>query len=342
MTVFDPGPVVQALTGDIGLRAFNDTIRERRATRFEAAIGAETCARLFDLSTMESLFASGAIPLASVDLYEGGQLTRLADVQNKSGKTGLAIITERFRGGATIRLRDVDSCDLRLSQFAAAVRRRFAAQSQINVYLTPPRQGGFPPHFDITDVFILQCLGAKEWRLFERYTTQVDLPLPDTNWDPDRYRPLDTPGPTILSAGDVLYIPRGVMHQTSCAERASLHLTISLTPLTFVDLITRELQRVAATSLGYRQRVPWSVEGDDPAETTRIADTARSCLRELAAALDVSAMIDAERRLFQKSGAEAGSPSGVIDSLGHLFDSESEAPFPSSPAASGGERKTSR
>src|SRR5438874_1922169 len=134
MVGFDSGSVVQALTGDVGLRAFNDTIREQRSIRFEATIGAEQLAQLFDLSRMETLFASGAIPLAFVDLYEGGQLTRLADVQKKSGKTGLAIIAERFRVGATIRLRDLDSCDLRLSQFVAEVRRRFAAQSQINAY----------------------------------------------------------------------------------------------------------------------------------------------------------------------------------------------------------------
>ena len=40
------------------------------------------------------------------------------------------------------------------------------ARSQINLYLTPPFATGFPAHFDVTDVFIVQCSGAKSWTVF--------------------------------------------------------------------------------------------------------------------------------------------------------------------------------
>jgi hypothetical protein len=52
------------------------------------------------------------------------------------------------------------------------------------------------------------------------------------DWDPERFKPLSVPDPITLSAGDVLYMPRGVMHQAFCIERESMHLTISLMPLT--------------------------------------------------------------------------------------------------------------
>jgi lysine-specific demethylase/histidyl-hydroxylase NO66 len=60
---------------------------------------------------------------------------------------------------------------------------------QINAYLTPPAQAGFPPHFDNTDLFILQVAGSKEWCVHSDYTNRVALPDPDTPWDPDRFRP---------------------------------------------------------------------------------------------------------------------------------------------------------
>jgi hypothetical protein len=263
MAAFDARCVARSLTGGMDIRVFNDDVRERRAARFEAAIEAEQVGQLFDLARLDSLFASEAIPLAYVDIFDDGHLKRLLDMQNKSGKTGQAMIVERFRSGSTMRVRDVDKFDMRLGQFVGEVRIHFAAQSQINVYLTPPAKTGFPPHFDITDVFIVQCLGTKDWRVFDDYACRIDLPLMETNWDPDRFRPSATPDAITLSAGDVLYLPRGVMHQALCTDRASMHLTISISPLTFADLISRELRRVAACNVEFRRRVPWSVEDED-------------------------------------------------------------------------------
>ena len=321
MAAFNPGLVARSLTGSFDIRTFNEEIRERRAQRFAAAIAAEQLAQLFDLARLEGLFAAEAIPLSHVDLYEDGHLKRLADMQKKSGKTGLAVIAESFRAGATIRLREVDSFDLRLSEFISDVRRHFAAQSQVNVYLTPPATAGFPPHFDITDVFIVQTLGAKEWRVFDGYTNRVDLPLIDTNWEPDRFTPSTSAATMCLSAGDVLYLPRGVMHQAHCTDRASMHLTISLTPLTFVDVISRELQRVAATDIEFRRRVPWAMDDGDSVSDERIAGIARDCVAKLAKELDVPGVIATERRSRQAGGGNPEPASfDLRAALGSLFE----------------------
>ena len=306
MTVFDARTAAQRLTGGMDLQAFNTDVREQRAVRFERAFDPEQTGELFDIARLESLFASEALPLAYVDVFDDSQLTRLVDMQYKSGRTGLAIVAERFRGGSTIRVRDVDKVDARLGLFVAEIRRLFAAGSQINLYLTPPRKPGFAPHFDITDVFIVQCLGAKQWRLYDDYANRADLPLMDTAWDPDRFRPLSPPAPITLSAGDVLYMPRGVMHEAFCTDRESMHLTISLTPLTMIDLITREVQRVAADSLRLRQRVAWDV-GDDSAEATgRITALVKECLSEVSAGLDVAAVLASERRVLGGSNKAGG------------------------------------
>ena len=88
MGTFDARLLAQRLVGGMGVAAFDEEIRERRAMRFEAAL-------------------------------------------------------------------DADACDRPLSQFVAEALRQFAAQSQVNVYLTPPRKSGCPPHFDTTDVVVV-------------------------------------------------------------------------------------------------------------------------------------------------------------------------------------------
>ena len=320
MANVDAGALAQALTGGMGIQAFDAEVRERRAARFAGAIPARQLRGLIDLDGLEELLVSEAVPLTSVDLYQDGHLIRLADVQKKSGSTGVTIVAERFREGATVRLRDVDAADRRLGAFAAAVRRTFAAGSQINVYLTPPAKAGFPPHFDITDVFVVQCLGQKRWRVYGDYTSRIELPPAETNWEPDRFRPAGTPETMTLEPGDVLYLPRGVMHEASCTDRASMHLTISITPLTFVDLLARELQRVAAADVRFRRRVPWSFDGDASASLADVVESARACLRELAGQLDVAAVVAGERKSIAAHGAGTRERFDLDGAIGSLFE----------------------
>ena len=317
MTVFDARSAVHGLTGGIGLPAFNTDIRERRAAHFEHAFDPEQIGELFSIARLESLLTSAAVPLTSVDVFDDSQLTRLVDMQYKSGKTGLAIVAERVRGGSTIRVRDVDKADARLASFVAEIRQAFAAGAQINLYLTPPGKPGFAPHFDITDVFIVQCLGAKQWRVYDDYANRIDLPMMDTNWDPERFAASSRPDPITLSAGDVLYLPRGVMHEAFCTDRESMHLTISLTPLTMVDLITRELQRVGADNIRFRQRVAWDIDDDSAAAIERITAMVRERLSELSAGLDVAAALASERRVLGSSAkADGGNElSAALDAL---------------------------
>jgi bifunctional lysine-specific demethylase and histidyl-hydroxylase NO66 len=85
---------------------------------------------------------------------------------------------------------------------------------------------GFAPHFDDVDVYILQVEGAKRWRVYAplpghalpRYSSrdfedaEIGEPLLDT----------------VLRPGDLLYLPRGTIHQAAALEDDhSLHLTVS-------------------------------------------------------------------------------------------------------------------
>ena len=320
MAAFDPQRAASALLGGMAPAAFDAQVRERCARHFPAALGAGQAEALFDLARLEVVLGCEPAPLAQVDLFQDGHLIRLADVQRKSGRSSLAAVVERFAQGATVRVRDIDALDPDLGAFAAAVRRGLAAPAQINMYLTPPRQDGFPPHFDITDGFVVQCLGTKQWRVYADYTQRTELPHPDTDWDPARFRPLGEPQSLVLGTGDVLYLPRGVMHEARCTDRASLHLTVSIEPLDWAGLARRALAQAAHADVAWRRRVPWSMDGG-PDEDSRVAALLRGQLLALADALDVPALLAAERQALHGAASHTRTPAdaALAGRLAQLF-----------------------
>jgi hypothetical protein len=100
-----------------------------------------------------------------------------------------------------------------------------------------------------------------------------------------------------------------------------MHLTISLAPLTFVDLLTRELLRLAESHVEFRRRVPWSADEQGLTDPAAIADAARACLQTFSAQLDIAAALDTERAAIA-SGRDAGRDVTVdlAQTLGHLFE----------------------
>ncbi|KAM9455463.1 ribosomal oxygenase 2 isoform 2-T2 [Clarias gariepinus] len=93
-----------------------------------------------------------------------------------------------------------------------------------NVYITPEGSQGLPPHYDDVEVFILQLEGQKHWRLYEptvplarEYSTEPEERIGKPTHD------------IILKAGDLLYLPRGTIHQadTPTGVEHSTHLTLS-------------------------------------------------------------------------------------------------------------------
>jgi hypothetical protein len=318
---FDVRDSAQRLTGNLSLEQFNTEIRERKFSHFKAALRPEEAAAVYDQRRLDAALASAVIPPHFVDIYTGGHLVKLADLQNKSGQSGSALVVSYLRQSATIRVRELQMFDAGIAALVQSVQRMFAARSQVNLYLAPPSSAGFPPHFDTTDVFILQCVGVKSWTLFERYADRQSLPVMDTPWEPARYRPQGPGESFVLDAGDVLYLPRGVMHAATCQRQPSLHLTISLTPLTVADLMISEVKRLARTDERLRRRAVWTEQADTAALRTEI----RNRFLELAATADAQSAIDAERAAIYGAGEQAADAGALIACLEELEQKPAQA-----------------
>lgn len=308
MGILDFREMSRRLIAGMEIQDFNRDVREREAMRFGNAMNPLTLGELFGLSRLESALSNDQIPKEFIDVFSGGQLAKLVDLHPNTGSSSLESVAEKLQFGATLRVRDVQKFDARLNHFTEEVQRLFAAQSQINVYLTPPGQKGFPPHFDITDVFVVQCVGQKEWKVFDEYTEKSELPLMGTQWEPNLYRPSDSFEAMTLNPGDVLYLPRGTMHQALCKHRESMHLTISIVPLTVADVLVSEVMRIAAGSVELRRRVPWTLSsGVD--EFGALTSQMRAQLIEIANQIDIEEALKEEQRLL---ASDADLPTGGV------------------------------
>ena len=316
MTTLPLQTAVLDLIGGLSIERFNCDIREKQVNKFEAAFDPGALDRLFTVSSLEALIENETLVMPCIDVFHAGRLVRLADMHRKSGKTGLEVVAENFRGGATIRVREADRFDASLGQFTAQVCRDLAAQAQINVYLTPPGQDGFPPHFDTTDVFIVQCAGSKEWKTYRNYANRTELPLPDVDWDPDRFTPSPPAEAVSLNRGDVLYLPRGAMHEAYCTDRESMHLAISVAPLTYADLLTKALRVAAQADIGLRRRIPWPLE-DDSKASREIAGQLKGHLDALSRHVDLDELLRSENPARQ-THARTGTIGPLQDAIGRL------------------------
>merc|ERR1719494_488669 len=93
-----------------------------------------------------------------------------------------------------------------------------------NVFITPADSQGLAPHCDDVEIFVMQMEGEKNWKV---YKPQVEL-----SRDYTQDLPQDSLGPPImditLEVGDLLYLPRGFIHQAkTVGDHHSTHLTLS-------------------------------------------------------------------------------------------------------------------
>ncbi|QSJ19242.1 AraC family ligand binding domain-containing protein [Nostoc sp. UHCC 0702] len=159
-----------------------------------------------------------------------------------------------FNQGNTLIINAGDRSILKLINYCSDLEHELKIRLQFNIYITPHNAQGFAPHYDDHDVFILQTTGTKIWRL---YNTPVELPsqkLPHNKYK-DKYELGKPTFEVELKPGDLLYIPRGLVHDAVTTDTASVHITLGLHPNYYFELL-RELADLAEEKPEFRKALP--------------------------------------------------------------------------------------
>ncbi|MGA9768414.1 MAG: cupin domain-containing protein [Blastocatellia bacterium] len=171
---------------------------------------------------------------------------------NPDGSPRLEKVSAAFRDGYSIVVNDLGKLWEPVALFAAALQEDLHHPLNVNMYYTPPGTQAFNPHFDIMDVFVLQLEGSKIWEVRE---PAKELPLKDEHSDlPQDHLPkiiLEEE----LKEGGVLYLPRGYIHAARTTGARSLHLTIGVNVVTWIDLFSAAVS-AARNDKRFRRALP--------------------------------------------------------------------------------------
>lgn len=140
-----------------------------------------------------------------------------------------------------------------LWKMLSTLERFWRCSTGCNCYLTPADSQGFSPHFDDIDAFVLQLEGKKLWKVYAPRSEEEMLP----RFSSPNFEQGEIGAPVlevVLEAGDVLYMPRGTLHQASCVPGShSLHVTVSTNQFnTWADVL--ELAIPAALRAAVREK----------------------------------------------------------------------------------------
>ncbi|KAM7374928.1 hypothetical protein PAMP_007559 [Pampus punctatissimus] len=178
---------------------------------------------LFQLSDLQSLCSQG------LQYYRDINLVRCINgkkkVLNKEGQVKSSVLSKHLvQNKVTIQFHQPQRFKDELWRIQEKLECFFGALVGSNVYITPQESQGLPAHYDDVEVFILQLEGQKHWRL---YSPTVPLAA---EYSVESEEKIGSPThDIILKAGDLLYFPRGTIHQanTPAGVDHSTHLTLS-------------------------------------------------------------------------------------------------------------------
>ena len=222
-----PERLLAHLLHPLSLARFEGEVWERRPAHISRG-NARFFDGLFGMDNVRSLLAAGRlryglhVDVTRYDVVHGR--TTLNEGQNVASAD---TVWRRYSDGCSVRvLHPQRWCDA-LHAALGVLERHFNCAAGCNAYLTPPRSAGFAPHYDDVDAFVCQLEGRKRWRLYPPRDESEVLPrVSSLNFREDELGP-----PTlevVLEAGDVLYMPRGCIHQAeSLPGEHSLHVTLS-------------------------------------------------------------------------------------------------------------------
>mmetsp|Transcript_11030 Transcript_11030/g.16680 ORF Transcript_11030/g.16680 Transcript_11030/m.16680 type:complete len:706 (-) Transcript_11030:15-2132(-) len=141
-------------------------------------------------------------------------------------------VFENFESGCTVRLLCPQKHNDEVHSLLSNMECEFGCMVGSNAYLTPggSQNQGFAPHYDDIEALVLQLEGYKRWLVYPPFSKVATLPRESSkDFTEDDMKDVRPVIDIELGPGDVLYMPRGWIHQanTCRSKHHSLHLTVS-------------------------------------------------------------------------------------------------------------------
>ncbi|ELS02186.1 Cupin superfamily protein [Xenococcus sp. PCC 7305] len=224
----------------------------------------------FYISRHDENYYNGILNTQDIDLFFQNQSLQTSGLRvcNKGGeipasqwRRGLSQIADNdklfvlLNQGNTLIINSGNSSIIKLINYCHVLENELNFRLQSNIYITPPDAQGFAYHYDDHDVFIMQTTGTKTWRL---YHSPIEIPTKKQNHAKFMKGKYELGEPTFeqeIKPGDLLYIPRGLVHDAVTTDQASVHITLGLHPSYRFELL-QEIVNLAQDNLLFRKAIP--------------------------------------------------------------------------------------
>lgn len=243
---------------------------------------------LFDLLEVLPQWRGGALRL----IMNSRPVPREHYVALRDGGEGLeerpdaGLIAAMMAMGASLVLDKVEDARVDLRRICAMLGQAFAGKAGVNIYCSQAGVQAFASHCDPHEVFVVQCDGEKDWRIYrDRAVAPTEATL-----SRDQAAIEAAKGPVhtavTLRPGDLLYIPRGFYHDAVARTERSIHLTFAVQPLygaALLDLV----RDIVTDDPQFRAYLPSAT-----AERTALGEALEALSTSLAAKLRSPALLE--------------------------------------------------
>lgn len=245
--------------------------------------------KLLSAKTIDEILRKNIIEYTkNVDItsYKDG----VRETHNPEGRVMPSQIWNFYDEGCSIRFLNPQTFIEPLHELNAAMQEFFHSFVGANLYLTPPNNQGFAPHYDDIEAFVLQIEGKKRWRLYAPPSpADVLARNSSANFTQEE---IGTPiMETVLEPGDLLYFPRGIVHQAHTVPGShSLHITLSVYQKNayadlFETLMPNLLKKVIDKNVEFRRGLPLNIWNNFGFTNSDTRSSARSSLAQVARGL---------------------------------------------------------
>ncbi|AWP20276.1 putative bifunctional lysine-specific demethylase and histidyl-hydroxylase NO66 [Scophthalmus maximus] len=233
------------------------------------------------------------------------------ETHNPPGRALPFTVWDFYKSGCSLRMLNPQAFSSTFWNVLSILQEQFGSMAGANVYLTPPGTQGFAPHYDDIEAFVVQLEGKKHWRVYNPRSEDEVLPVLSS----PNFKQTDIGKPileVVLEAGDLLYFPRGFIHQGDCLPDVhSLHITISsYQKNSWGDLLQKvvpaALEVAMEEDVEFRQGLPLDYltymgvqnSDNDDSRRTKFFSRIESLLKKLKDYAPVDAAVDQKARDF--------------------------------------------
>ena len=203
-----------------------------------------------------SLYKDGKVPLEKfVEPFQDVGMQRFRIVKD--------VFNDYLRNGATLVLNRLDIKSLPIHRLKMEIARYVGEKAATNGYVAFGGKGTFAKHWDTHDVFAVQLIGRKRWKVFK---PTFPLPLPHQKSKEHKHEcPEEPVFDGILEAGDVLYLPRGWWHEAIPLENEeTFHIAVGIHTAHVADYVAWSCGNALAQVVDFRKTLKF--EGDNKQE----------------------------------------------------------------------------